>query len=306
MKMETPVTAPFAGGWSPSTSWPTPRSSAARRWCGSGRNRRPTLRVSDAPPTSTCRASRPSTPRGKPCERVYGPLGDYLLGYDRVAGGAARLLTEQRRLAEVAPPADRRCSPARTGCSTCTPISARCTARGPRRSRRLIAVRRTPRSTCRPSCSGSTPTVPVCPTIPPAPGRALARYGVRSLERTPELEAAVMWLFRSFARLAELHGVVIAILQRRLEHRARCVVGPAEARPARPAGRATQGRQQAVADLARDMLFHFFDEPSMEAAASEASPRWAPTSRTSSPSRTAPTAPSASTGWSGVRSHCAR
>ena len=32
---------------------------------------------------------------------------------------------------------------------------------------------------------------------------------------------------------------------------------------------ATQGRQQPIADLARDLRFHFFDEPPMEAAAAE-------------------------------------
>jgi hypothetical protein len=71
--------------------------------------------------------------------------------------------------------------------------------------------------------------------------------------------------------VAELTPVVSAILQRRMDHRAQ------------PAGRgrtghegrldrltlATQGRQQAVADLARDLRFHYFDEPPMEAAAAE-------------------------------------
>ena len=59
---------------------------------------------------------------------------------------------------------------------------------------------------------------------------------------------------------------------------------------------ATQGRQQAVADLARDLRFHYFDEPPMEAAAAEllaemAAHLAAPGAAT----RTAPTARRAST-----------
>ncbi len=42
----------------------------------------------------------------KPCDRVYGPLGEYLLGFDLAPQAMRRLLTEQRRLAEIADPAD--------------------------------------------------------------------------------------------------------------------------------------------------------------------------------------------------------
>ena len=67
----------------------------------------------------------------KPCERVYGPLGNYLLGYDLRRGGAAQAAD---RAAPARPRSPlrptRRCWPARTGCSTSTPSSARST--GPR------------------------------------------------------------------------------------------------------------------------------------------------------------------------------
>ena len=49
--------------------------------------------------------------------------------------------------------------------------------------------------------------------------RALERFGVRGLDPGPELESALMWLFRSLSRLAELTPIVLAILERRLEHR---------------------------------------------------------------------------------------
>ena len=102
--------------------------------------------------------------------------------------------------------------------------------------------------------------------------RALGRFGVSSLERTPALESALMWLFRSFTRVGELSPVVSAILQRRMAHRD-VLAGPSggaatKARLERLTA-ATQGRQQAVADLARDLRFHCFDEPPMEAAAAE-------------------------------------
>jgi acetyl/propionyl-CoA carboxylase alpha subunit len=90
----------------------------------------------------------------KPCERVYGPLGNYLLGYDLPAAGLRKLLTEQRRMAEIADP---HCWPAKTACSTSTPISARSTDRRPRTS--PTSWRCTPRirrSISCPSCSGST------------------------------------------------------------------------------------------------------------------------------------------------------
>ena len=53
------------------------------------------------------------------------------------------------------------------------------------------------------------------------------------------------------------------ILERRLRDRAvlRGTGRRRHARPARPARRATRGRHQVVADLARDVRFHYFDEP---------------------------------------------
>jgi len=101
--------------------------------------------------------------------------------------------------------------------------------------------------------------------------QALGRFGVPGLARTPALESALMWLFRSFTRVAELTPVVTAILQRRIDHRDALLAlsGPAMKARLDRLTAATQGRQQAVADLARDLRFHYFDEPPMEAAAAE-------------------------------------
>ena len=149
------------------------------------------------------------------------------------------------------------------------------------------------------SCSGSTPTGPDCPTASSSGwnGRS-PRYGVRGLDRTPELDEAVVWMFRSFRRVDELVPVVTVD------------PGAAAAGPRRPGpagrrghagrldrlGAACQGRHQAVAELARDVRFHYFDEPLLEALLARA---YAQTERAldalARRSRTAPTATRTST-----------
>ena len=209
-------------------------------------------------------------PTRKPCDQVYVPLGDYLLGYDLSPKALRRLLTKQRRLAEIAAPDD----PALLECED-----------------GLLDIYAELGALYRPQTEGeldeSAPTEHTQEFLlsflqwldPDRAGlpegyrarleRALGRYGVDGLRRTPTLESALMWLFRSFARLGELNPVVIAILERRLTHR-RALAGRADlamrARLDRLAA-ATQGRQQAIADLARDLRFHAFDEPPMEVAA---------------------------------------
>ena len=98
--------------------------------------------------------------------------------------------------------------------------------------------------------------------------RALAHYGVESLDRTPELEAACYRLFLSHERAATARPAVLAILDRRLQ-----LAGT-------PAGRAgddfrealdrlalvMEGRDAILADLAREVRFRCFDEPVIEAA----------------------------------------
>jgi acetyl-CoA carboxylase carboxyltransferase component/biotin carboxyl carrier protein len=98
--------------------------------------------------------------------------------------------------------------------------------------------------------------------------RALARYGVVGLRRTPALESAVVRLFRSVGRVRELTPAVVAILQRRLHHRPDLagLVGPDARQRLDRLAQATQGRQQVVADLARDVRFHYLDEPLVEGA----------------------------------------
>ena len=107
--------------------------------------------------------------------------------------------------------------------------------------------------------------------------RAFARYGVTGLTRSPALEAAAVWMFRSFERVPVIAPAIVAILSRRLSHHEQLSpLASTETRERlRRLGAAAEGRQQTIADLARDLDFHLFEEPSMLAAAGEAQTRTA-------------------------------
>ena len=282
MKMETTVTAPVAGVIAAVSIMPN----------GQVERGAPLVRLRPNDPTAAARATttgpaaaadesrrvdltglqRRIDPNRKPCDRVYEPLGDYLLGYDLSTAALRRLLTMQRRLAEIAEPGD----PALLACED-----------------GLLDIYAELGSLYRPQTEADpdelTPTENTQEHLVsflqwldaeraglPADyqarlRRALERFGVRSLDDTPELRSALMWLFGSFARLGELSPVVSAILERRLAHRdalAHRTDATMRDRLDRLAT-ATHGRQQAIADLARDVRFHYFDEPPMEAAAAE-------------------------------------
>jgi acetyl/propionyl-CoA carboxylase alpha subunit/acetyl-CoA carboxylase carboxyltransferase component len=212
-------------------------------------------------------------PTRKPCQRVYDPLGHYLLGYDLQPAALRRLLTEQRRMGEIAAADD----PSLAACED-----------------GLLDIYADLGALYRPQTEAEPDDL-----LPPSENtqelflsfvqwldadraglppeyrerllRALGRYGVTGLERSPALEAALMWLFRAFARVAELAPVVTAILQRRLSHRDALLPHADAAQKARLDRliAATHGRQQAIADLARDVRFHFYDEPKLQAQAAE-------------------------------------
>ncbi len=213
----------------------------------------------------------------KPCHRVYGPLGDYLLGFDLSSSALHRLLTQQRRLAEIAEPDDESLLDCENG---------------------LLDVYSDLAALYRPSTEADADPV-VGDVIESAentqqflvaflqwldaeraglsPGYrdrlqdALARYGVTDLDDTPALRTALMRMFRSFARLPELAPVIVAILERRAANRDRLlsVVDVQDRRRLERLAQAVQAQVQAIADLARDVRFHFFDEPPMQAAAAE-------------------------------------
>jgi acetyl/propionyl-CoA carboxylase alpha subunit/acetyl-CoA carboxylase carboxyltransferase component len=274
MKMETTVTAPFDGEVLAVAIAP---NAQVDRGTPIVRIRPSTLAghgtAQDGGPVTLSGLRQRTDFTRKPCDRVYGPLGEYLLGFDLSPQAMSRLLTEQRRLAEIADPAD----PALVACEdSLLDIYAD-----------LGALYR-PLTESDPDASGpdmeNTQEYFVAfmqwidadrAGLPESYRSrlrvALGRYGINDLRHTPELEPTLMRMFRSFARLGELSPMVSAILQRRLEHRVAlsAVIGPdGRARLDRLAA-ATQGRQQNIAELARDVRFHYFDEPPMEAAAAE-------------------------------------
>jgi acetyl/propionyl-CoA carboxylase alpha subunit/acetyl-CoA carboxylase carboxyltransferase component len=101
---------------------------------------------------------------------------------------------------------------------------------------------------------------------------ALARYGVDTLKRTPELERALLRVYRSVSRMPATAPIVIAILDRWRR-------AGEELAPAMTGERlavldrlilTTQGRQQEVCDLAREVRFQYVDAPLLKASRTRA------------------------------------
>jgi acetyl/propionyl-CoA carboxylase alpha subunit/acetyl-CoA carboxylase carboxyltransferase component len=98
--------------------------------------------------------------------------------------------------------------------------------------------------------------------------RALRHYGVESLERTPELAASLLWLYKAHRRAERQVDAVTAILQRWLDQVSAFA-------PAAGAGRrellerlaaATRRTHQGISDLARQMRYRCVDQPLLEHA----------------------------------------
>jgi acetyl/propionyl-CoA carboxylase alpha subunit/acetyl-CoA carboxylase carboxyltransferase component len=101
---------------------------------------------------------------------------------------------------------------------------------------------------------------------------ALAHYGVQTLKRTPDLERALLRVYRSVSRMPAAAPIVIAILDRWRR-------GGEELAPAMTHERlavldrlilTTQGRQQEVCDLAREVRFQYVDAPVLKASRTRA------------------------------------
>jgi acetyl/propionyl-CoA carboxylase alpha subunit/acetyl-CoA carboxylase carboxyltransferase component len=266
MKMATTVLAPFAGEVASVAVVPNAQVTAGA----------PLVRIRSAGGVAAD-ASQPAVDLSglvaraaegtPPCERVFGALRNYLLGYDLDAAGLRRLFVEQRRLGEIAPPAD-------AGLLACEDALLDLFAE--------VGALYRPRSEARPGDAASVTSSQeylhaflqwrdVERTGLPADFVArlrggLARYGVRSLDPSAELDAALVWMFRSFARVIELVPVVMSVLTRRQRASGALapVVGEDMRRRLDRLVVATEGRHQTVAELARDVRFHYFDEPVLE------------------------------------------
>ena len=93
--------------------------------------------------------------------------------------------------------------------------------------------------------------------------RALAHYGIASLDRSPELEESLFRIAISHGRLAQQVPPVLAILNRHLED---CDGRPEFRDLLDRLIAETQGHEPAVHDLAREVRYRCFDRPILLAA----------------------------------------
>ena len=98
--------------------------------------------------------------------------------------------------------------------------------------------------------------------------RALARYGVTSLDRTPELEQAMLHMYRSLGRLQTVAPAVMAVLDRWRRQRELLAAAMTDERldVLDRLIASARGRQQEVCDLATEVRFGYVDAPLIKQA----------------------------------------
>ncbi len=93
--------------------------------------------------------------------------------------------------------------------------------------------------------------------------RALSHYGVQTLDRSPELEEGLLWIYKAHQRVEQQIAPVMAMLERRLRSVPR-LAPPAEESLRRLLDRMiamSNGQFPAVSDLAREVRYRYFDQP---------------------------------------------
>jgi len=98
--------------------------------------------------------------------------------------------------------------------------------------------------------------------------RALAHYGVRKLDRTPELEESLLWIYKAHQRVEQQIALILSILERRLTN-AETLAALGEESFRTLLDRmisVTNGLFPAVSDLAREVRYRCFDQPLFERA----------------------------------------
>jgi acetyl/propionyl-CoA carboxylase alpha subunit/acetyl-CoA carboxylase carboxyltransferase component len=97
---------------------------------------------------------------------------------------------------------------------------------------------------------------------------ALAHYGVRTLDRSPELEESLLWIYKSHQRVEQQIAPILSVLERRL------TLVEALAPQAEESFRTLLDRMTsmtrapfpAVSDLAQEVRYRYFDQPLFEQA----------------------------------------
>ena len=98
--------------------------------------------------------------------------------------------------------------------------------------------------------------------------RALSHYGVQSLDRSPKLEEALLWIHKSHQRVESQISTVLAVLERRLQSVE--ALSPVMAQSLRSLldrmVAMSNGQFPAISDLAREVRYRYFDQPLFESA----------------------------------------
>ena len=96
--------------------------------------------------------------------------------------------------------------------------------------------------------------------------RALAHFGVHSLERSPRLEESLLWIYKSHQRVSQQVAPVIGVLERRLHSIG--LLAPRLGESFRTLLdrmiAMTNGSFPAISDLAREVRYRYFDQPQFE------------------------------------------
>jgi acetyl/propionyl-CoA carboxylase alpha subunit/acetyl-CoA carboxylase carboxyltransferase component len=97
---------------------------------------------------------------------------------------------------------------------------------------------------------------------------ALAHYGVKTLDRSPELEDSLLWIYKSHQRVHLQTPLIMGVLERRLE-RVNTSATQAEESFRILLDRLTSMTRElfpAISDLAREVRYRLFDQPLFERA----------------------------------------
>ncbi len=97
--------------------------------------------------------------------------------------------------------------------------------------------------------------------------RALSHYGIDDLKPTRRLEEALLWIHKAHSRVERQIPAVLSILERRLRHiDALLKYADDELRVLlERLVNASRGRYPAISDLAREVLYEYFDKPFFDA-----------------------------------------
>ncbi len=98
--------------------------------------------------------------------------------------------------------------------------------------------------------------------------RALAHYEVRTLERSPELEESLLWIYKSHQRVEQQVALILGVLERRLACQETLPVQAGDSfRVLLDRLISTSnGRFPAISDLAREVRYRWFDQQLFERA----------------------------------------